>query len=331
MTLRVLITGIAGFAGSHLSEYLLTQGGIEIYGVSLAADGTRNIDHILPRLDLRLADLSDFAMVRSLLDSTRPDLVFHLAAQASVRRSWENPSRTLVNNATAQVNLLQAVVDLGLTPRILVVGSADEYGLVREEDLPVDEDTPLRPLNPYAVSKVTQDYLGLQYHLSHALDIVRVRPFNHIGRRQGLGFVVPDFSKQIADIEAGLQEPVMKVGNLSAQRDFSDVRDIVRGYYLALTKGSPGQVYNLGSSRAYSIQHLLDRLLQMSRAAIRVDRDPTRMRPSDIPVMVCDNQRIRRDTGWEPHHDIRDTLEQVLEYWRGRAAEELGHEPASTN
>lgn len=320
--LRALITGIVGFAGSHLADYLLARGGVEVFGVSLPADGTRNVEHILPRIVLYPADLSDYDRVRELCARIRPDYIFHLAAQASVERAWLNPAETLVNNITAQLNLLRAVVELGLGPKVLIVGSADEYGAVRAEDLPIDEETPLRPINPYAVSKIAQDYLGYQYYLSHGLHVVRVRPFGHIGPRQGPGFVVADFARQIARIEAGLQEPVMRVGNLSAQRDLTDVRDMVRGYYLALAKGKAGEVYNLGSERAYAIGDILDRLLQMSRVPVRVETDASRLRPSDIPILLCDSRRFREDTGWRPERDISDTLREVLDYWRGRVREE---------
>ncbi len=323
-TLRALITGLAGFAGSHLADHLLAHEDIEVYGVSLPADGTRNVEHALNRIELHFADLGDYQLVQELLEAIKPDYIFHLAAQASVARSWVSPGETLTNNITIQLHLLQAIIALHLTPRVLVVGSADEYGLVRPEDLPIDEDTPLCPLNPYAVSKIAQDYLGYQYFLSHGLDIVRVRPFNHIGPRQGPGFVVPDFAGQIARIEADLQEPVIRVGNLSARRDFSDVRDIVRGYYLALASGKAGEVYNLGSSRAYSIEEILDKLLQASPRSIQVEVDPARMRPSDIPVLVCDAGRLRADTGWELEYDIDHSLRDVLDYWRGRVRAQSG-------
>lgn len=223
---------------------------------------------------------------------------------------------TLVNNISIQLHLIQAIIALELDARILVVGSADEYGLVHPAELPITEETPLRPLNPYAVSKITQDYLGYQYHLSHGLHVVRVRPFNHIGPRQGPGFVVPDFARQIALIEAGLQEPVIRVGNLSASRDFSDVRDMVRGYYLALHAGKPGSVYNLGSGEAHSIEEVLQILLELSTAAIQVETDPALMRPSDIPVSVCDSSLFQADTGWKPEHSLRGSLQAVLDYWR---------------
>ena len=294
------------------------SGGVQVCGVSLPTDGTRNLDRVLERITLRFADLGDYDRVLELLDTTRPDLVFHLAAQASVERAWANPAGTLVNNVSVQLNLLQAIVALKLTPRMLVIGSADEYGAVSPADMPMDEDTPLRPLNPYAVSKIAQDYLGLQYHLSHGLHVVRVRPFNHIGPRQGPGFALADWCRQIASIEAGLQEPVMRVGNLDARRDFSDVRDIVRGYYLALMRGQPGQVYNLGSSHSHSMRDILDRLLAQSRVAVRVEVDPALVRPIDIPEVVCDCTRFKRDTGWEPQYDLDQTLRDVLDDWRKR-------------
>jgi len=313
-----LITGIAGFAGSHLADYLLARGGIDVHGIVRPAHSTHNIDHIRARLALHATDLGDYRRVRELLSSIRPDYVFHLAAQASTKRSWEDPRETLVTNITIQLSLLHAIVDVNLGPRVLIVGSADEYGLVGEEDLPIDESTPLRPLSPYAVSKIAQDYLGYQYHLSHGLDVVRVRPFNHIGPRQRLGFVVPDFASRIALIEAGLEEPVLLVGNLAAHRDFTDVRDIARAYYLALAKGVAGEVYNVGSSRCYAIREVLDRLLEMSRVSVKVEVDPDRMRPSDVPTRVCDPRRFQADTGWEPELDLARSLRDTLDYWRDR-------------
>ncbi len=313
---------MAGFAGSHLTDYLLSLEGMEVYGVSLPRDGAHNIAHVLPRITLRLADLGDAEQTRELLAAVRPDLIFHLAAQASVERAWSNPAETLVNNIAAQANVLAAVAALGLAPRILIVGSADEYGLVRPEELPITEETPLRPLNPYAVSKVAQDYLGYQYHLSHHLHIVRVRPFNHIGPRQGTGFVVPDFAGQIARIEAGQQEPVLRVGNLDAVRDFSDVRDIVRGYYLALERGRPGAVYNLCSGRGHSIREILETLLGLSDATIRVESDPARMRPSDVPILIGDASRFQADTGWAPRYTLEQSLRDVLADWRHRVRQD---------
>jgi GDP-4-dehydro-6-deoxy-D-mannose reductase len=201
---------------------------------------------------------------------------------------------------------------------VVVVGSSEEYGAVQPEHLPIDEETPFRPMNPYAVSKVAQDMLGLQYYLSHKLDAVRTRPFNHIGPRQGLGFVVPDFASQIARIEAGRQEPVLRVGNLDAERDFTDVRDVVRAYHLLAVHGQSGQVYNIGSGKAHAVQEILDCFLAQSRVKITVAHDPERMRPSDIPKVVCDYGKLNACTGWEPAIPFEQSLVDVLNDWRGR-------------
>jgi GDP-4-dehydro-6-deoxy-D-mannose reductase len=222
----------------------------------------------------------------------------------------------LQNNIQSQLNLLQAILDLGATPRMMVVGSNEEYGLVRTEELPVTEDTPLRPNSPYGVSKVAQDMLGLQYFLSHQLPIVRVRPFNHIGPRQAPGFVAPDFALQIAQAEVGERPPRITVGNLEVQRDFTDVRDMVRAYHLAITMGLPGDVYNIGSGQSHSISELLETLLSYSRVNINVEKDPERLRPSDVPVVRCDAGKFRELTGWEPRIPFKSSLRNVLDYWR---------------
>ena len=320
--MRVLITGIAGFAGSHLVDYLLNNGDMEIFGVCLPSDRMDNLAHCLDRITVSPLDLADADATRTMLDALQPDQVFHLAAQAEVGRAWRHPAETLTNNCAAEANLLQGIVDLALDPRILIVGSADEYGRIEPDDLPVGEGTPLRPLNPYAVSKIAQDFLGYQYYLSHHLRIVRVRPFNHIGPRQRQGFVTPDFASQIARIELGQQEPVIHVGNLTAERDFSDVRDIVRAYGLALSTPCTGQVYNLGSGHAHSIRGVLDLLISWSDVAMRVIPDPARRRPSDIPRIVCDSRLFREVTGWQPEHSFEESLRDVLTYWRQRVRAE---------
>jgi GDP-4-dehydro-6-deoxy-D-mannose reductase len=202
--------------------------------------------------------------------------------------------------------------------RILVVGSSEEYGLVRPDELPIKETNPLRPTSPYAVSKVAQDMLGLQYHLSHKLFTVRVRPFNHIGPRQSLGFVAPDFASQIAEAEVGLREPIIRVGNLEPRRDFSDVRDVVRGYHQLITQGQPGEVYNLGSEQTRSVREMLETLMTMSQVPITVEQDSERLRPTEVPVMVSDCTKIREQTGWRPRISFEQSLQDVLDYWRER-------------
>ena len=314
---RAFITGIAGFAGSHLAEQLLAQG-FEVHGATLPAGGTRNIDHLQGQVRLFLGDLGDAGWLRDVLTQVQPDMVFHLAAQAAVPAAWAAPGATLVNNIVGQLNLFEVLIALGLRPRVLVIGSADEYGLVRPDELPIRESNPLRPNNPYAVSKIAQDYLGYQYFLSHGLPVVRLRPFTHIGPRQGPGFVTADFARQIAEAEAGLRPPVLRVGNLTARRDFSDVRDIVRGYALALERGEPGEVYNLGSEEAHSIQEVLEMLLGMSRIPLQVEPDPARLRPSDVPVVCSDCAKFRAQTGWHTTYTLAESLRDVLEYWRAQ-------------
>jgi GDP-4-dehydro-6-deoxy-D-mannose reductase len=237
---------------------------------------------------------------------------------SSPRRSFQIPWETLENNIQGQLNIIQACLSLSAQPKLLVVSSAEIYGPINANALPINEDTPLRPTNPYGVSKVAQDMLALQYFLSHKLPIVRVRPFNHIGPGQSEGFVAADFAKQIARIEAGLQDAVMEVGNLAAERDFSDVRDVVRAYYLLMQQGIPGEVYNVASGKAHSIQELLDILLRYSQMAIHVHQDPTRMLPIDVLVVRGDASRLYGLTGWQPSIPFETTLLDILNHWRER-------------
>lgn len=314
--MRVLITGIGGFAGSHLADYLLTETDWQVAGCVLNECDTPA--HLQDRISCHVVDLTDPDAVRRTLSAAEPGAVFHLAALARVDNSWRTPWPVLKNNIRGQLNLLQGLVDLGAKPRMMVVGSNEEYGLVRPEELPLTEESPLRPNSPYGVSKVAQDMLALQYFLSHQMPIVRVRPFNHIGPRQGRGFVAPDFAVQIAQAETGSRPPRIQVGNLEAQRDFTDVRDMVRAYYLALTKGVPGDVYNIGSGQSHSIQELLDVLLSYSQIKIAVEPDPARRRPSDVPVVRCDSNKFRTLTGWEPSISFENSLRDVLNDWRQR-------------
>jgi GDP-4-dehydro-6-deoxy-D-mannose reductase len=319
-TLKALITGISGFVGSHLAEYLLDHTDWQVAGTVYGP--TINITHLRSRLELYYAELSRLETVSQILSESRPAYIFHLAAQPLPFLSHQDPWGTLENNICMQLNILEAVVRLRLDSRVLVVGSAEEYGLVHAEELPIRETTPLRPINPYAVSKVAQDFLGLQYHLSHNVFAVRVRPFNHLGPRQSPGFVAPDLAKQIAEAEAGCREPIIDVGNLDAARDFSDVRDIVRGYHLALTRGEAGEVYNLGSEEAHSVRELLDTLLAMSRMQIEVRTDATRLRPVNVPVIISDCTRFRQRTGWRTTIPFRQSLQDVLDYWRDQVRQQ---------
>ena len=319
--MRALITGVTGFAGSHLAEYLLAHTDLEVWGTDISSND-KNIAQIREDVHLIVGDMSDPTTASEILSEAEPDYIFHLAAQAFVPLSWSDPWQTMANNIPSQLNIPQTLVDSGSRPRVLVVGSADEYGVIRPGELPVSEAAPLRPYSPYAVSKIAQDMLGYQFFASHGLPVVRVRPFNHIGARQSPAFVTSDFAKQIAEIEQGQRRPLLEVGNLEAERDFTDVRDMVRAYQLALEQGQEGEVYNLGAERAYSIQEVLDMLLGMSEARIEVVQDPTRLRPSDVPVVVSDCRKFRERTGWSPTLSLRESLRSVMDYWRERVADE---------
>src|SRR5215207_6190594 len=313
--MRALITGINGFVGGHLAEHLLTSGGWELYGLARRpASGLPQLGGI----QIVVADLGEIDQTVAALDRAQPDVIFHLAAQSNVPRSFENPAATLTTNVIAQLHLFQAVLRLRQNPLLLIVGSNEIYGRVEPEDLPLTEETPLRPVNPYAVSKATQDLLAYQYHASHQLRTIRLRPFNHIGPRQSEQFVVAAFAAQIARIEAGQQAPVIRVGNLAAERDFTDVRDVVRAYALAVQQGQVPCAYNIGSGRCVSIRWLLDTLLTLSTHDIAIEPDPARMRPSDVPRVVSDSRRFREQTGWVPRIALEQTLFDVLEYWRAR-------------
>ena len=314
--MQALITGISGFAGSHLAEYLLSHTDWHVTGTVYGPDS--NVAHLKDRVALYPAELSQSQVVRDILQEVRPDFVFHLAAQPSPVLSRRDPWFTLENNIRVQLNILDAVAQIGLASRVLVVGSADEYGLVLPDDLPIDENTPLRPTTPYAVSKVAQGYLGLQYFLSHKVATIRVRPFNHIGPRQRKGFVAADFASQIAEIEAGLRPPEIRVGALDVSRDLSDVRDIVRGYYLALTQGEPGEVYNLGAERECTIRALLETLISLAKLEVRVVQDPVLVRSSDVPRIVADCGKLRARTGWRAEIPFEQSLRDLLDYWRGQ-------------
>ncbi len=316
--MRVLITGITGFVGSHMAEYALLRGA-EVFGSYRWRSKTENIDHLRSTITLIESNLRDLSSVRGLLETANPDYVVHLAAQSFVGASWQTPAETLTTNIICQLNLLEALRALKLSPRFLVAGTSEEYGLAYPEELPIKETNPLRPLSPYAVSKVAQDMMGYQYFKSYGLPIIRTRAFNHEGPRRGDVFVTSNFAKQVAEIEAGLREPVIHVGDLKPRRDYSDVRDIVRGYWLLLQRGEPGEVYNLCSGRSWAIQQVLDFLLAESTAkGIAVQTDPSRLRPSDVMLLEGDPTKIERATGWKVEIPFERTLRELLDYWRQR-------------
>jgi GDP-4-dehydro-6-deoxy-D-mannose reductase len=315
--MRLLITGITGFVGSHMAEYALAQGA-QVFGSARWRSRTENIEHLRGKIELVDCDLRDIASVKRLLAIANPTHVIHLAAQSFVGSSWHTPGETLAANTGCQVNLLETIRELKSPPRFLVIGTSEEYGLVHSDELPITETNQLRPLSPYAVSKVAQDLMGYQYFKSYGLSIVRARAFNHEGPRRGDVFVTSNFAKQVAEIEAGLRKPVIFVGDLKPRRDYSDVRDIVRGYWILLDRGEPGEVYNLCSGRSWTIQQVLDFHLQEARVRdITVEVDPARMRPSDVMVLEGDPSKIAR-LGWKTEIPFEQTLRDLLTYWRQR-------------
>jgi len=316
--MRVLITGFTGFVGSHLADYLVARGDAEVFGVHRWRSRLENVEHLGDRVRRVECDVRDAAAVRRVLRDVRPDRIFHLAAQSYVPTSWLTPGETLGGNVLGQVNLFEAIRDLGLTPQVHIAGSSEEYGLVLPHEVPIREESPLRPLSPYAVSKVAQDLLAYQYWKSYRLHVVRTRGFNHTGPRRGEVFVSSNFARQVAEIEKGHREPVVQVGNLDSIRDFTDVRDMVRAYWLALERGEPGEVYNICSGRGYSARQVLDILLDLANVKVEVREDPARMRPSDVPLLVGDGSKFRSVTGWEPTIPFEVTLKDLLEHWRKR-------------
>jgi len=312
---KALITGISGFAGSHLAEFLIDRG-YEVFGTFYDKSTFLNLNSFIDKIRLFKCDIRNYNNLKTIIEKVKPDEIYHLAAISFIPTSLKNPKLTFDTNLYGTLNIYQAVFDLKLKPRILFVGSADEYGLVNENDLPIKENYSLRPVNPYSISKACADFLSYFYFKDYNLNIIRVRPFNHIGPRQSPEFVCSSFAKQIAEIEKGLKEPIIKVGNLEAKRDFTDVRDMVRAYWLALNKGELGKAYNICSERTIQIGELLNNLLDLSTKKIEILKDPKRMRLSDNPVLQGNYLKFRKRSGWEPEITLHKTLKDLLEYWR---------------
>ncbi|MDD5618639.1 MAG: GDP-mannose 4,6-dehydratase [Candidatus Omnitrophica bacterium] len=317
--MRVVITGIAGFVGSHLAEFLLTKKNVKVYGVDRWLSRLDNICHIKDKIELIECDLTDPFSTHSFIERIKPDLIFHLAAQSYVPTSWSAPHDTLTTNIIGELNIFESVRKLGLKTKIQIACSSEEYGLVHKNEVPIKETNPLRPLSPYGVSKVAQDLLGYQYHQSYNMFIIRTRGFNHTGPRRGENFVSSNFAKQIALIENGKQKPVIEVGNLNAIRDFTDVRDMIRGYWLSLQKGKAGEVYNICTGKGVTIKKMLSILLSFSDEKIVVKKDPNRFRPSDVEILIGDSSKFKKQTGWKPQIPLEKTLLDLLNYWRERA------------
>jgi len=321
--MNVVITGITGFAGSHLAEHLV-QKGHHIRGLGAPQDSLTHLDSLisngyLQASDIMLSDLEDRTAIKHLLNPI-PDFLFHLAAQASVPRAWENPRETFRINVLGTLTLLECLRELRPCPKMLYVSSADVYGVSTNSSTPITEEFPMHPLNPYSLSKASADSLCQQAFLRHGLPIIRVRPFNHIGPRQTLGFAAPDFASQIARGEVDSDYRQIRVGRLDGIRDFTDVRDMVKAYELAIIFGEPGAVYNICSGVGHSLQELLDGLLSLSPIPFKVVQDESLMRPTEISYCVGSNQLFTELTGWSPQIPWSQTLMDILENHRYQIA-----------
>ena len=313
---KALVTGVSGFVGSHLVEYLISQD-INVTGFAHPNHPLDNLNDIKNKIKIIKINILNKSSLEKNLETEKFDYIFHLAAFSSPSQSFKNPKETLENNILGQLYLLESLAKNKSKSKVLIIGSADEYGEVKEEKLPINEETNFAPASPYAVSKVAQDMLGLQFFLHHKLHIVRVRSFNHIGPRQSKAFVVPAFASQIAELEK-TNGGKIKVGNLNSWRDFTDVRDIVRAYLLALQKGIPGEVYNIGSGKLFKIEEILKILLSFSKAKIEVIKDKSRIRLTEIQKSSCDFTKFKKQTGWEPIIPIAKTLSDTIEFERNK-------------
>lgn len=316
---KALIIGAAGFVGSYLADCLHHEFGMEVVATKLPHENLAGMDQA-EIYDLNILNKDDIV---ELLLSIRPDYIFHLAAQSSVSVAWKNPCLTVDVNIKGSVNVLDAVRELYYKPRVLMIGSGEEYGHIRPGETPIKEDNNLRPGNIYAATKACQNMISSIYARAYDMEVMMVRAFNHIGPNQAPLFVVADFCKQVAEIEKGRRAPVMYVGNLAAQRDFTDVRDVVRAYALLIQKGSAGQTYNVGSGKAIAIREILDMIIAQSTTDVKVEVDPNKIRPVDVPIIEADTTLLKQTTGWEQKIQLQQTIRETLDYWRTRVEEEV--------
>lgn len=306
---KALIIGVNGFVGTYLSNELKSNG-CRCYGADL------NIENInSENIEVIKLDILNKEMVKEVLNDIKPDYIINLAAISSVKLSWLIPQKTFEVNVTGTINILEAMKDLGLKSRLLLIGSSEQYGSI-DYSTSVSEECELKALNPYGISKATQEKLAIMYSKAYGLDVLMVRAFNHIGPGQGKGFVVPDFASQLIDIEKGKLESIISVGNLSAERDFTDVRDVVRAYRFILEKGITTEIYNVGSGNAISIQSILDLLVLNCGKMVRVEVDYNKLRKIDTPKIECNNDKIKQQTGWSPIFNVEESLKDIMEYWR---------------
>ena len=328
--MKVMITGITGFVGSHLAKYLLRKSDIQVFGIKRWRSPLDNISHILEQLHLYDCDLRDTKSMYNVMAEVKPDRIFHLAAQSYVPTSFSSPIDTMETNINGTINLLEGVRNAGIDPLIHICSSSEVYGQVKPEEIPITEENPMRPSSPYAVSKVGEDLLGYQYFVSYGMKTIRTRAFTHTGPRRGSVFAVSAFAKQVAEIEHGLRPPIIYVGNLESVRTFLDVRDICEAYWLALEKCIPGEVYNIGGNVSMKIGEMLDMLLIMSsKRKVEVEVDPKLLRPSDVTLQIPSVDKFVKQTGWQIKIPFERTLRDTLDYWRERVCSQWILKPLS--
>lgn len=320
MTRKVLITGVTGQTGSHLADYILeNHPDWEVHGTIRYRSDLTNIQHLEPKhLKLHDCELRDAHNVRKVVQEVKPDRVFHLAATSFVRSSWDQPADIINNNVNSQINLFESLVEFAPEAKVQVACSSEQFGEVFEDEVPITENNPLRPLSPYAVSKCAQENLAYQYFKSHDLHAVITRTFNHTGPRRGDAFVESSFSRQVAEIENSLRDPVIYHGNLESVRDYTDARDVASAYWLSLEYCNPGEPYNICSSMRISIGDLLDLFIGLSNYDGEIQKmvDPKRLRPSDVILLYGDSAKFQAITGWEPQFNLERTMGDLLNAWR---------------
>lgn len=309
--MRALIIGGAGFVGNYLIEHLYKDCHWDVAVTKLENEVIEQ-DYV----DQYNIDILNQQAISELLNKVQPDCIFHLAAQSSVALSWKNPSLTIDVNIKGSINVLDSVRELNYNPKILLIGSGEEYGHILPGETPISETNHTRPGNVYAATKACQNMLGKIYSDAYQMDVVMVRAFNHIGPKQSPIFVVSDFCKQVVEIEKGIKEPIIKVGNLSAKRDFTDVRDVVKSYSLLMQHGVAGETYNIGSGQAISIGEILNLILSCSESTIEVEIDQNKLRPVDIPIIEADITKIKECCNWDRRISLKDTVADTLDYWR---------------
>jgi GDP-4-dehydro-6-deoxy-D-mannose reductase len=314
--MRALVTGVSGFVGGHLAEHLVDQGDL-VVGLSASGRWPSELVHLGKTVRIEPFDLidKDESELAELVSRKQPEVIYHLAAQSNPQASLTDPRGTWTLNLVGSLNLLEAVKSSGLKPRVILVGTGVSYGSPAPEFIPVREDCPLRPSNPYAASKASVDLLGIQHHLSHGTDVVIVRPFNHAGPRQSSRYVLAGLALQVAEVESGRRE-CLEVGNLDVVRDFTDVRDVVRAYRLLASGGKAGEIYNLGRGQGTKIADALEHLRSLAKGPVPVRVDPGRVRAVDQPLLVADASKLRDAVGWVPGYTIERTLADMLDFCR---------------